>query len=106
MKSKLSFNWIVCIFFSMMSVFSQTPESLLPKTPNPSPVNQDQPNQDRRTQYGRRPDNQNSTAGTRNFFPFKAQRTKDQEKRLKPNPEDVTKYADFLKQPKTGIFVS
>lgn len=104
MRINLIINWVVCLFVLILSVFSQAPDSLLPKTPNPNPVNQEQPSQERRNQYGRRSDNQSSNPGARSFFPFKAKRTKDQEKRLKPNAEDVAKYADFLKQPKTGIF--
>lgn len=42
--------------------------------------------------------------GNLNFFPFKAKRTKDQDKKLRPNAEDLAKFADFLKQPRTGIF--
>lgn len=40
---------------------------------------------------------------SRSFFPFKAKRTKDQEKRLKPSEEDQARFSDFLKQSKTGI---
>lgn len=38
------------------------------------------------------------------YLPFKAKRTKDQDKKLRPKEEDILKYAEFLKQPRTGIF--
>ena len=39
-----------------------------------------------------------------NYFPFKVKRSKDQEKRLLPNPEDLARYESFLKERRTGIF--
>lgn len=59
-----------------------------------------------------RQNDQSSTEKTSNrgrsrsfsYLPFKAKRTKDQDKKLRPNAEDLLKYAEFLKQPKTGIF--
>jgi hypothetical protein len=105
MKKKSVVNWLIWILFLAMTVFTQAPESIVSKTPNPNPISSEQPAQERRNQYGRRSDNPTSTAaGVRNFFPFKAKRNKDQERRLRPNPEDVTKFAEFLKLPKTGIF--
>ena len=52
----------------------------------------------------RNPNAESSTLRNHRFFPFKARRTKDQEKNLRPSPEDLSKFADFLRQPKTGIF--
>jgi hypothetical protein len=46
----------------------------------------------------------NSAHQNRSFFPFKAKRTKDQEKKLRPSAEDLARFSDFLKQPRTGIF--
>jgi len=43
-------------------------------------------------------------SASRSFFPFKNKRTKDQEKQLLPNSEDLAKYAEFLKHSGTGIF--
>jgi hypothetical protein len=67
--------------------------------PPPSSLNQIEQNPAERGRSG-----ENSNSVHRNFFPFKAKRTKDQEKRLLPNPADLAKYSDFLHQPKTGIF--
>ncbi len=50
------------------------------------------------------PNAESSMLRNRRFFPFKAKRTKDQEKKLRPSAEDLAKFADFLRQPKTGIF--
>jgi hypothetical protein len=35
---------------------------------------------------------------------LRAKRTKEQKKRLLPNPQDLLKYEQFLRQPRTGIF--
>lgn len=37
-------------------------------------------------------------------FILRTKPTKEQKKRLQPNPQDLTKYAEFLRQPRTGIF--
>src|SRR5215213_511296 len=37
-------------------------------------------------------------------FILRTKRTKDQKKRLQPNAQDLAKYAQFLDQPRTGIF--
>src|SRR6185369_2114891 len=37
-------------------------------------------------------------------FIFRTKPTRDQKKRLLPNPLDLKKYEQFLEQPKTGIF--
>jgi hypothetical protein len=76
-------------FLFVAAVFSQTNQTPMPKPPNAKP--------------GERNTTRESLQN-RNFFPFKAKRSKDQEKRLKPNPEDLVKYAEFLKHSKTGIF--
>ncbi len=38
------------------------------------------------------------------YLPYKAQRTKEQNEKLRPRAEDIFKFAEFLKEPKTGIF--
>lgn len=73
----------------MASAFSQTPPRTVSRTPDRNPYEQ-RANRD----VSQRP----------NFFPFKAKRTKDQDKKLRPSAEDLAKYADFLKQSRTGIF--
>ena len=79
----------VIIFLFMTSAFSQMAPQPVQGTSTQNP-NERRPGRD-------------SSRG-RNFFPFKAKRYKVQENRLKPNPEDVAKFAEFLKQSKTGIF--
>lgn len=37
-------------------------------------------------------------------FILRAKPNREQKKRLQPNPEDLTRYARFLRQPRTGIF--
>ena len=44
------------------------------------------------------------TSGNRSFFPIRKKPTGKQKKKLQPNAADLAKYADFLSQPKTGIF--
>jgi hypothetical protein len=44
------------------------------------------------------------TSGNRNLFPIRKKQTDKQKKKLQPNSADLTKYANFLSQPKTGIF--
>ncbi len=39
----------------------------------------------------------------REALPFKAKRTRDQNKRLSPDMGDLSKFAPFLRQPKTGL---
>ena len=82
----------VMSFLLTSSIFSQV--SLNP-APNPSRPNEQISNE--------RPSNRGRTRNL-NFFPFKAKRSKDQDKKLRPSAEDLAKYADFLKQPRTGIF--
>ena len=45
-----------------------------------------------------------SITGGRNYFPFRNKHTKEQKKQLSPGIEDLTRYAQFLEQPNTGIF--
>lgn len=40
----------------------------------------------------------------RNLFPIRKKPTAKQKKQLEPHTADLTKYAEFLSQPKTGIF--
>lgn len=87
-------NWVVCVFFSMIPVFSQVIER---------PLAPAQINSEKRNSYEQRSESPSPSSRNSTFFPFKVKRTKDQENRLKPNSEDLIKYADFLKQPKTGI---
>ncbi len=68
-----------------ISLFSQTAQRM----PKPSEQNSN---------------TERSAPRSRSFFPFKARRTKDQEKKLRPSAEDLAKFAEFLRQPKTGIF--
>ena len=76
-------------FLFVSTVFSQTNQLPMPKPPNAKPSERNTTRE---------------ALQNRNFFPFKAKRSKDQEKRLKPNQEDLVKYAEFLKHSKTGIF--
>lgn len=81
----------VFIFLITSSVFSQEALKSAPKLPK---INE----------QGRIERNTRGQSKDLNFFPFKAKRTKDQDKKLRPNAEDLAKYADFLKKPRTGIF--
>jgi hypothetical protein len=87
---KKSLFLIVIVFFITSSIFSQNPLSSAPKLSKPNEQGHER----------------SSREQTRNlsFFPFKAKRTKDQDKKLRPSPEDIAKYAEFLKKPRTGIF--
>lgn len=80
---------LVVIFLLTSSFFSQETVRPVTRMPNQNPAERE---------YSRIP------SQSRAFFPFKAKRTKDQEKRLKPSADDTLRFADFLKQPKTGIF--
>lgn len=42
-------------------------------------------------------------SGQRNFFPIKPRRSKEQQRRLLPSAEDLSRYAVFLRQPRTGL---
>jgi hypothetical protein len=44
------------------------------------------------------------TSGNRNIFPIRKKPNSRQKKKLQPDSADLTKYANFLSQPKTGIF--
>lgn len=44
------------------------------------------------------------TSINRNLFPIRKKPNGKQKKQLEPHPADLTKYAGFLNQPKTGIF--
>lgn len=44
------------------------------------------------------------TSGSRNIFPVRKKPTGRQKKKLQPASADLAKYANFLSQPKTGIF--
>lgn len=83
---------VVMVLLITSSILSQAPLNPTPKLPKPNEQNSNEraSNRDRTRNY--------------NFFPFKAKRTKDQDKKLRPRAEDLVKYADFLKQPRTGIF--
>ncbi len=48
--------------------------------------------------------NSNSASGSRIYFPVRKKATKEQKKQLLPKTEDLQAYANFLAQPKTGIF--
>lgn len=87
MKKYMVVAMISCLFTTLC--FSQDLSGSANRTSNQNPY-------ERETNRG--------TSQSRNFFPFKAKRTKDQEKRLKPDAEDVARFAGFLKQSKTGIF--
>ncbi len=77
---------IVCfLIFSSFAVFAQTSQ------PN---------NQSKSTERN----SQSASAKANYFMPFKAKRTKEQERQLLPNQDDLAKYKAFLEQPKTGIF--
>ncbi len=45
-----------------------------------------------------------SAPGNRGVFPFRKKPNKEQKKQLQPKAEYLSKYAQFLAQPKTGIF--
>lgn len=87
-----SFVLIVIVFLLNSSGFSQMSLNSPPKLPKPAEQNSNErnPNRERSRNF--------------NFFPFKAKRTKDQDKKLRPSAEDLAKYAEFLKQSRTGIF--
>jgi len=51
-----------------------------------------------------RPKSANSIFGSRSYFPLRKKATKEQKKQLLPKAEDLQAYAQFLAQPKTGIF--
>jgi hypothetical protein len=87
------FIFFIILINASFSLIAQTTVSTPQQTPGSTDQNPAERNRSTR----------NSAAG-RNFFPFKAKRNKDQERRLKPSAEDVAKYSEFLKQPKTGIF--
>ena len=43
-------------------------------------------------------------SGNRNLFPIRKKPNSSQKKKLQPDSADLAKYANFLSQPKTGIF--
>lgn len=47
---------------------------------------------------------QSSNLRIRTYSPFRRKPTGEQKRQLQANAEDLTKYADLLEQPKTGIF--
>lgn len=100
MRNKLLMSLGYCVFISIVSVFSQNIENPMPALSNRNP-NQKQERTLPNTQRGER---QKSNPRSNNYFPFKVKRDKEQEQRLKPNPDDLTKHATFLKDSKTGIF--
>ena len=51
-----------------------------------------------------RPKSATSAFGSRSYFPLRKKATKEQKKQLQPKDEDSQAYAQFLVQPKTGIF--
>ncbi|MEK7725505.1 MAG: hypothetical protein AAB336_14225 [Acidobacteriota bacterium] len=83
---------VVMFLLITSSILSQVPLSPAPKLPKPNEQNSNE-----------RSSNRDRTR-SHNFFPFKAKRTKDQDKKLRPSAEDLAKYAEFLKQPRRGIF--
>ncbi|NJM52897.1 MAG: hypothetical protein HC846_05585 [Blastocatellia bacterium] len=89
---KKSFILIVIVFSITTSSFSQVALSPAPKLPKQVEQNSNERNSNR------------ERTRNLNFFPFKAKRTKDQDKKLRPSPEDLSKFADFLRKPRTGIF--
>lgn len=44
------------------------------------------------------------TSGNRNLFPIRNKPNSRQKKKLQPDSADLSRYANFLSQPKTGIF--
>jgi hypothetical protein len=46
---------------------------------------------------------QKSSSAQRYFSPFKPKQNKEQKQKLQPNPNDLNKYAEFLRQSKTGL---
>ena len=46
---------------------------------------------------------QRASYSQRYFSPFKPKPSKEQKQKLQPNSSDLTKYAEFLRQPKTGL---
>lgn len=87
-----NFVLLVIIFLLSFPIFSQISLNSASKMPSPAGQVSNEKNPHR------------EKTRNLNFFPFKAKRTKDQDKKLRPNAEDLAKYADFLKKPKTGIF--